>query len=117
MRKPAVPHSADIRRGEIWLVSLDPAAGSTVRMTRPVIVVSEDSVNRVRGTVVVVPVARAAAAYPPMVVAAGSVGQGCFAVCDQVRTVDQAQLVWRQGQMKATEMRGIEAGMCAVLGL
>ncbi len=108
---------AEIHRGEIWLLSLDPAFGSDVSTTRPVIVLSEDAVNRVRRTVVVVPVARASGAHPPIVVAAGSVGEGCFAVCDQVRTVDQARLVWRQGQVAAAELRGIEAGMCAVLGL
>jgi mRNA-degrading endonuclease toxin of MazEF toxin-antitoxin module len=74
-------------------------------------------VNRARRTVVVVPVARAAMAHPPIVVAAGSAGEGCFAVCDQIRTVDQARLVWRQGQIEAADLRRIEAGMCAVLGL
>jgi mRNA-degrading endonuclease toxin of MazEF toxin-antitoxin module len=115
--RTAAPAWAEIHRGEIWLVSLDPASGSNVSTTRPVIVLSEDAVNRVRRTVVVVPVARAAGAYPPIIVAAGSVGEGCFAVCDQVRTVDQARLVWRQGSVEAAELRGIEAGMCAVLGL
>jgi mRNA-degrading endonuclease toxin of MazEF toxin-antitoxin module len=38
-------------------------------------------------------------------------------VCDQVRTVDKGRLLWRQGKVEAAEMRGIEAGLCAVLGL
>jgi mRNA-degrading endonuclease toxin of MazEF toxin-antitoxin module len=117
MSKPAASAWTEIHRGEIWLVSLEPASGSDVSITRPVIVLSEDAVNRVRRTVVVVPVARAASAHPPIIVPAGSVGEGCFAVCDQVRTVDQARLVWRQGHIAAAEMRRIEAGMCAVLGL
>lgn len=37
--------SADPRRGEIWLVELDPARGSEVQKTRPVVVVSSNALN------------------------------------------------------------------------
>ena len=35
----------NIRRGEIWSVTLDPTVGAEVRKTRPVIVVSSDAVG------------------------------------------------------------------------
>ncbi len=34
-----------IRRGELWLVSLDPTVGAEIRKTRPVVVVSSDAVG------------------------------------------------------------------------
>ena len=34
------------RRGEIWLVNLDPTVGSEIRKTRPAIVLSSDGVGR-----------------------------------------------------------------------
>lgn len=34
-----------IRRGEIWIVSLDPTIGTEIRKTRPVVVVSSDAVG------------------------------------------------------------------------
>jgi mRNA interferase MazF len=34
-----------IRRGDIWLVSLDPTVGAEIRKTRPVVVVSSDAVG------------------------------------------------------------------------
>jgi mRNA interferase MazF len=34
-----------IRRGEIWLVNLDPVVGAEIRKTRPVVVVSSDAVG------------------------------------------------------------------------
>lgn len=37
--------STDPRRGEIWLVELDPARGSEVQKTRPVVVVSSNALN------------------------------------------------------------------------
>ncbi len=37
--------AADPRRGEIWLVELDPTRGSEVQKTRPVVVVSSNAIN------------------------------------------------------------------------
>ena len=34
------------RRGEIWLVDFDPAAGAEIRKTRPALVISVDSIGR-----------------------------------------------------------------------
>ena len=45
-----------MKRGEIWLVSLDPATGHEQRGTRPVLVVSPAAFNKVTGTPVVLPV-------------------------------------------------------------
>jgi len=36
---------SSISRGEIWLVNLDPTVGAEIRKTRPVIVVSSDTVG------------------------------------------------------------------------
>jgi len=35
----------DPRRGEIWLVDLDPTKGSEIQKTRPVVVVSSNAIN------------------------------------------------------------------------
>ena len=38
--------SAAPRRGEVWLVNLDPTLGTEIRKTRPAIVVSSDGMGR-----------------------------------------------------------------------
>lgn len=35
----------NIRRGEIWLVNLDPTVGAEIQKTRPVVIVSSDAVG------------------------------------------------------------------------
>ena len=35
----------NIKRGEIWTVNLDPTIGAEIRKTRPVVVISSDSVG------------------------------------------------------------------------
>ena len=37
--------SVVVRRGEVWLVNLDPTIGAEIQKTRPVIVVSSDSIS------------------------------------------------------------------------
>jgi mRNA interferase MazF len=34
-----------IKRGEIWLVNLDPTLGAEIRKTRPVVVISSDAIG------------------------------------------------------------------------
>ncbi len=45
-----------MKRGEIWLVSLDPTAGHEQRGTRPVLIVSPAAFNELTGTPVVLPI-------------------------------------------------------------
>jgi mRNA interferase MazF len=35
----------NIKRGEIWLVNLDPTIGAEIRKTRPVVVISSDAIG------------------------------------------------------------------------
>ena len=45
-----------MKRGDIWLVSLDPTAGHEQRGTRPVLIVSPEAFNALTGTPVVLPI-------------------------------------------------------------
>ena len=45
-----------MKRGEIWLVGLDPAAGHEQRGRRPVLIVSPEAFNRVTKVPVVLPI-------------------------------------------------------------
>jgi len=45
-----------MKRGEIWLVALDPAAGHEQKGRRPVLIVSPEAFNRVTKVPVVLPI-------------------------------------------------------------
>ena len=45
-----------MRRGDIWLVTLDPTVGHEQQGTRPVLIVSPAAFNKVTGTPVVLPI-------------------------------------------------------------
>ena len=79
-----------MRRGEIWLVGLDPTEGHEQRGRRPVLIVSPDAFNRMTKVPVVVPItgggsfARTAGFAVPL---AGTKTTGVVR-CDQPRAID-----------------------------
>ncbi|MBZ5575461.1 MAG: type II toxin-antitoxin system PemK/MazF family toxin [Acidobacteriia bacterium] len=83
-----------MKRGEIWLVALDPAAGHEQKGRRPVLIVSPEAFNRVTRVPVVVPVtsggsfARTAGFAVPLT-GAGTKTTGVVR-CDQPRALDLA---------------------------
>jgi mRNA-degrading endonuclease toxin of MazEF toxin-antitoxin module len=81
-----------MKRGEIWLVALDPAAGHEQKGRRPVLIVSPEAFNRLTKVPVVVPVtsggnfARTAGFAVPLT-GTGTQTTG-VARCDQPRAMD-----------------------------
>ena len=81
-----------IKRGDIWWVSLDPAQGSEIKKTRPCVVLTHDTLNSLRRTVVVVPLSSAAKPHPPITIPVTCQGTTAVAVIDQIRAVARHRL-------------------------
>lgn len=83
-----------MRRGEIWLVSLDPTSGHEQKGRRPVLIVSPEAYNRITKLPVILPVtsggsfARTAGFAVPLT-GAGTKTAGVVR-CDQPRALDLA---------------------------
>jgi len=81
-----------MRRGDIWLVSLDPASGHEQRGTRPVVIVSPAPFNDLTGTPVVLPIATGGNFARRRGFAVSLDGAGTRTVgairCDQPRALD-----------------------------
>jgi mRNA-degrading endonuclease toxin of MazEF toxin-antitoxin module len=88
-----------VKRGDIYLVSLDPTAGHEQQGTRPVLVVSPDRFNRFTGVPIVVPITSGGsfarnAGFTVSLAGAGTRTGGVIR-CDQPRPLD---LVARSGR-------------------
>src|SRR5450755_3842255 len=105
------------RRGSIWWVDLDPGQGAEIRKSRPAVVVSADGLNRVRRTIVIVPLSTGPEPRPPLVVAVPSAGEGSVAVCDQIRAVDRTRLRRLAGVLSRADLREVEDSVRTVLML
>jgi len=83
-----------VRRGDIYLVSLDPAAGHEQQGTRPVLIVSPDKFNAFTRVPIVVPITSGGAfartaGFAVSLEAAGTRTAGVVR-CDQPRPIDLA---------------------------
>ena len=92
--------AVEVRRFDVFLISLDPTRGHEMRKTRPCVVVSPDEMNRYLATVIVAPMTTRARDYPTRV-ACTFQGRRGQVVLDQIRTVDRNRLVKKLGRISA----------------
>ena len=87
-----------MRRGEIWLVALDPTLGSEIQKSRPCVIVSPPEINQHLRTVIVAPMTSRGfpAPFRVPVMHAGTKG---LIVLDQIRAVDKIRLAKRLGSI------------------
>lgn len=109
------------RRGEIWLVNLDPTIGAEIKKTRPAVIISSDSVGKLP-VKLIVPVTdwKDAFAYNLWHVrvdpdARNGLSKTSAADALQVRAVDQRRLVKRLGRLSAQEVEDVAAAIAMVV--
>jgi mRNA interferase MazF len=89
-----------VKRGDIWLVNLDPTVGSEIRTSRPCVIVSPPEMNEHLRTVIVAPMTTGSQPAPFRVEISHRGKRGVI-LLDQVRTVDKTRLVKRSGAASA----------------
>jgi mRNA interferase MazF len=97
-----------VRRGDVFLVSLDPTRGGEIRKTRPCVIVSPDELNAHFRTFVVAPLTTDSHPYP-FRVRCSFQGRTGYAILDQIRTVDGEALVRRLGALSASTLEKVLA--------
>jgi mRNA interferase MazF len=102
-----------MRRGEIWLVNLDPTLGVEIEKTRPAVIVNDDAIG-ILPLKVIVPITAWNDCYaiaPWMVrvdpTSENGLDKPSAADAFQVRSMAQQRLVRRLGQLPETTMQAI----------
>ena len=103
----------NIKRGEIYLASLDPVVGRGISKTRPVVIVSNDKNNEFSGTVTILPITskNLRKVYPFEIFlskGAGNLPKNSKVKADQIRTLDKARIVALIGKLEEEKMVEIE---------
>lgn len=99
-----------MKRGEIWLVNLDPTVGSEIQKTRPCVVVSPSELNDNLRTVIVAPMTSKGFGAPFRIPVTHAGKKGLI-VLDQVRTVDKGRLAKRLGAVSAKTLTATLAAL------
>lgn len=97
-----------MKRGDIWLATLDPTVGSEIRKTRPCIVISPPEMHDHLRTAIVAPMTTGSRPAPFRVPLTFQGKQGLI-LLDQIRTLDQRRLVKRMGSLRANTLAQVLA--------
>ena len=100
----------DVRRGDVFLVSLDPTRGGEIQKTRPCVIVSPDELNSYLRTFIVAPLTTGGHSYPFRVPCRFE-GRSGYVVLDQIRAIDQGRLVRRLGKLSSSTLGRVLAAL------
>jgi mRNA interferase MazF len=99
-------------RGEVWLADLNPTRGHEQAGRRPVLVVSEDLLNRgPAGLAIVLPMTSTVRPIPSHVVVAppeGGLKTRSAVLCEAIRSLSSDRLIQRWGVVAAPTLARIE---------
>ena len=109
------------KRGEIYLVCLDPTIGSEINKTRPALIISNDINNQFSSTITIIPITSSILKTYPFEVYFSSKESGLMknskAKCNQIRTIDKKRLIGIKGKVSDKKIREIEKALCIHLGI
>jgi mRNA interferase MazF len=100
--------SDTVRRGDVFLISLDPTRGEEIRKTRPCVVISPDELNAYLNTYIVAPLTTGSHQYP-FRISCRFQGRAGHIVLDQIRTVDRERLVKKLGKLSSSTLSNVLA--------
>lgn len=104
-----------VRRGDVILANLDPTIGVEIKKTKPVIVLSNDSINQLSQLAVVVPLTKNVAHLSPShALIPKGVARLSFAskaVTEQIKAVDKRRLVKRLGTLPPDLLAQVERAL------
>ncbi|MGB3800025.1 MAG: type II toxin-antitoxin system PemK/MazF family toxin [Lewinella sp.] len=111
-----------MKRGEIWLINLDPTVGAEIAKKRPALIVSQDGVGRLPLRIVA-PITFWKEHYrvvPWMVKLPSDQQTGLdkesSADCYQVRSISEKRMILKIGEVDSQLLEQTEKGIRSVLG-
>ncbi len=109
------------RRGEIWLVSLEPTTGSEIGKIRPALVISNDRNNQFADTVTVIPItSKTKRIYPFETFLSHQethLPRDSKAKSNQIRTIDKRRLIKLLVKLSSEKIAEVEQAILIHLGI
>lgn len=112
-----------MKRGEVWLLNLDPTVGAEIRKTRPVVIVNDNALGKLP-LKIIVPLTDWKEKYqiaPWMIRISpdklNGLSKNSCADCFQVRSVSEKRFVKKTGEISKQILYNIETGLAKVLSI
>ncbi len=113
---------AEIKRGEIWLVSLDPTVGHEIKKARPAVIIQNDIGNAYSPITIIAPLTSQIKekVYPFEAFLpkerTGLIKDSC-ALLNQIRAIDKVRLVKKIGRLDDNGIEKVNEALKVSLGL
>lgn len=98
-----------MKRGEVWLVGLDPTVGTEIQKTRPCVIISPNEMNGILRRTIVAPITSGSHPAPFRAPVSFRRRRGLI-LLDQIRTVDRRRMIKKLGSID-------DATLAAVLNI
>lgn len=99
-----------VKRGDIWLATLDPTVGSEIQKTRPCVVISPPEMHDHLRTAMVAPMTPGSRPAPYRIEVHFQ-GRTGLILLDQVRTLDKVRLIRRLGAVSSKTLAATLAAL------
>lgn len=106
-----------IKRGDVWLVNLNPTLGSEMSKERPAIVVSNNVNNLHSDVITVIPCSSKTDKVYPVEVIITEMKYPSKALCDQIRAISRERFIKKLAEIEARTLAQIEQGILLHLGI
>ena len=109
------------KRGEIYTADLNPPFGREIHKKRPVLVISNDVINKNFHTVIMVPFS----SILPQAIGADTIkvskntglNEDSVILATQIRSIDKSRLVAKVGKLSGEKLEEVEDSLKLVLGM
>ena len=109
------------KRGEVYLVCLDPTIGAEINETRPAVIISNDICNQFSETITVIPITSNIEKVFPFEALLSAKETGLSkkskAKCNQIRTIDKRRVLKQLGKISPENIKEIEKALSIHLGI
>jgi mRNA interferase MazF len=110
-----------VKRGDIWIVNLDPGFGREIHKKRPALIVSKNLIHQATSNVIIIPISSQVppTVGPEMMILHKDAGVEKTSVLLPlfIRSIDQVRLVKKIGSLPAKIMIEVEEAIKLVLDL
>jgi len=112
----------EIKRGDIWLVNLDPTIGHEIKKSRPAVIIQNDLGNKYSPITIIAPITsqRIEKVYPIEVILAkksSGLEKISKVLLNQIRAIDKKRLIKRLGNADYETMAKVDNSIKISLGL
>ena len=111
----------DVKRGDIWIVNLNPTIGHEIKKSRPAVIIQNDYGNKYSPITIIAPITsqNLNKLYPFEVALKkrGNLEKDSKVLLNQIRAVDKRRLIAKIGRVNSVEMDNLDDAIKISLGL